>query len=88
MTLSTRDSDVGTRMARLMEAVDRARELEPSLRRGQAYFNALYFGEHDPEFADEIRGGSLDPFYDDGKIEVMLEALRERWGGHSIGSDA
>ena len=48
-------------------------------RHGQAYFNTLYFGGFDPEFADEIRSGPLDPFYDDGRIGPMLDALRKRW---------
>ena len=33
----------------------------PQLRYGQALFNALH--EVDPDLANDIRGGDLDPFY-------------------------
>lgn len=35
----------------------------PRQRYGQAVFNVMYVVA--PEFADEMRGKSLDPFYDD-----------------------
>ena len=37
---------------------------------GQCYFNALY--DVEPELADEIRGTSDDPFYDDGRIPEFM----------------
>lgn len=42
----------------------------PSLRKGQNYFNALY--ETYPEIANRIRGTSVDPFYSDDRIESFL----------------
>ena len=36
-------------------------------------FNALYALE--PELANSIRGGELDPFYDDGRVTKFLDWL-------------
>lgn len=54
---------------------------EPILseRPGQAVFNAL--ARLDPDFADIIRGGALDPFLDDRRIETALAAWRARLRG-------
>jgi hypothetical protein len=49
----------------------------PEQRLGQAHFNVLR--TFDPEFADEITGTELDPFYDDGNLGPMLDALGRRW---------
>lgn len=51
----------------------------PEWRKGQTYFNVLYFDGFDPEFANEIRGSDRDPFHNDGKVGPLLEALSERW---------
>lgn len=45
----------------------------PTLRRGQARFNALY--ELYPTVAEAVRGTTADPFYDDGKIPVFEERI-------------
>jgi hypothetical protein len=45
-------------------------------RKGQAYFNALH--EVHPELADEIRGGNLDPFYQDKRIDEFLAWVKTR----------
>ena len=49
------------------------------IRYGQALFNATY--DIDPEFADEIRGSDIDPFYsgcEDRRIQSFLKLLEER----------
>lgn len=48
-------------------------------RSGQTYFNVLYFDGFDPELADELRGGPLDPFNQDELIPAFLEEVRSRW---------
>lgn len=45
----------------------------PYIRYGQAVFNALF--ELDPETADVIRGGSLDPFYHDSRVPQLIDWL-------------
>lgn len=47
----------------------------PSLRLGQAYSNAYH--AIDPKRANELAGGSLDPFYDDKRIGAFLNSLEE-----------
>lgn len=49
----------------------------PSQRRGQAFFNALY--QVRPEIANAIRGTTLDPFYRDERIPAFAEHLVECW---------
>lgn len=49
----------------------------PSLRLGQAYFNALL--EIDQTTANEIRSTSDDPFYDDSKVRQFLDKVGELW---------
>lgn len=73
-----KQTDPRERYETYMDAVRMRFSSHPEERSGQAYFNALL--EHDREFADEIRGGPLDPFYDSGKAGAMLSALVERWG--------
>jgi len=46
-------------------------------RMGQAYFNVLY--SQQPEMADQIRGGVLDPFYNDRRIPEFLVFVEEHW---------
>jgi hypothetical protein len=68
------------RYAEYLDAVTDRRFRHPHERSGQAHFNVLWFDQHDPDFADEIRGGELDPFNLDERVPAMLSALRERWG--------
>lgn len=49
------------------------RKAHPQWREGQAYFNALE--ELLPDFANEIRGTKLDPFYHDDRIDAFREWL-------------
>ena len=47
---------------------------------GQNLFNHLY--DIDPEFADELRGSDVDPFYasvmEDDRVQGFLKAIRGR----------
>jgi hypothetical protein len=64
------------------DAVKAAREKHPDWRAGQTLYNVLFFescGAFDSAFADEIRGGSLDPFYVDARIPSFIAALRNHW---------
>lgn len=61
----------------LLDAAKRERdearaELSRRQRAGQTVFNALC--KIDPCFAEAIRGGDVDPFYDDARIAPMLAA--------------
>jgi len=50
--------------------------VRPSSQRwGQWAFNLLY--EAYPEIANNIRGGEADPFYDDDRIPLFLQAILE-----------
>jgi len=49
----------------------------PSWRSGQAYFNCLYDAR--PDLSEQIRGGMLDPFYDDSFIPQFLEFVMHNW---------
>lgn len=73
--------DTTSKYARYCAAVAQARLDHPEWRRGQAHFNVLVRSEFDPKFGDSIRGFDLDPFYDDGMVPHLLEALAERWRG-------
>lgn len=46
------------------------------IRKGQAWFNRLY--ELRPDLADSIRGGPLDPFYDDKLLKNAWAWLMEK----------
>ncbi len=50
---------------------------EPRWRVGQAFFNVLY--EHKPTFADKLRGGPLDPFYNDRRLAAFLVTVQLDW---------
>jgi len=54
----------------LVEADTRA---NPYIRNGQSYFNNLC--EISPETAEEIRGTSVDPFYNDTIIGEFFQAI-------------
>jgi hypothetical protein len=75
------DSSVAPKrdLAVFVNAVNERRSAKPYERHGQATFNTLYFDGFDPEFADSIRGGPLDPYHRDDAVGPMLDALRERW---------
>lgn len=63
-------------------AVRTARRRHPDWRTGQTLFNVLYFehsGAFDQKWADEIRGGPLDPFYTDSRIPSFIAALKRHW---------
>lgn len=62
-----------------LQAVHARMHKHPSERYGQACFNTLYFDAFDPEFAESIRGGQFDPFYDDDRVDQMLLLLKGRW---------
>ena len=66
-------------LEQLQMAAQERRIRNPQERVGQSYFNALYFDGIDPEFADAIRGGPLDPFHIDGNLPAMLGAFKARW---------
>lgn len=48
-------------------------------RPGQTYFNIL-FQEHD-EFARQIIGTDLDPFFDDNRLPEFLARVRDELNG-------
>lgn len=50
----------------------------PEMRKGQVLFNYLYANEQTREFAEEIRGTELDPFYNDKLIGDVLAKLAIR----------
>ena len=61
-----------------IQAVVQHYHANPGWRVGQAYFNVL--ATMRPEMAEQIRGGVLDPFYQDSRIPVFLEFVSEHWG--------
>lgn len=69
-----------SKFSRYEQAVHESYMRNRSWRLGQTYFNVLYFDLWDPELADEIRGESLDPFYDDSKIPQFRAKVKEKWG--------
>lgn len=44
-------------------------------RAGQSFFNALYIMH--PEIADNIRGSTVDPYYQDDKIELCIKTITD-----------
>lgn len=46
-------------------------------RMGQFLFNTLH--AVNPELANEIRSGELDPFYDDEKVGAFLVYVLDNW---------
>ena len=59
---------------KIEQLADEAMKEHPEWRKGQAFFNVLY--TLFPDVANEIRGSSVDMFYDSSKInefKTMLE---------------
>lgn len=52
---------------------DHLMKIYPSLRKGQALFEAI--SEKYPELAKELVATDNDPFYDDGKIEECIKYI-------------
>jgi hypothetical protein len=48
-----------------------------SIRLGQAGFNALH--DIDKELAEKIVGTNQDPYYDDEKVDALIEFLSNEW---------
>lgn len=63
-----------------LAACDEYHAAHPDQREGQAHFNVLCFPGIDPAFAESIRSGPFDPFYDDAVLPTYLDALRRHWG--------
>lgn len=59
--------------------VEAARETlkDPTLRRGQAYFNVLLDAR--PDLAEYVRSTILDPFYSDSIIPEFLAYVEGEW---------
>lgn len=62
-----------------VQAVGARQAAHPDWRYGQTVFNVLYYDGFDPEYANEIRGTDLDPFYNDGRADALLDKLEQRW---------
>jgi hypothetical protein len=75
------DDDVLRWLAIQNEAVV-LRVQNPSLRRGQALFNALY-AMH-PGLAGKISGTAADPFYDDSREWAFSVAVRKHFGNDTL----
>ena len=55
------------------------RSRHKNYRDGQCLFNALYLVK--PNLADEIRGSPMDPFYQDNRINLLLDWLQSKSEG-------
>jgi len=53
------------------------RELNPTERLGQVYYNVL--ADVRPDLGDEVRGTSHDPFYKDEVVPAFLDWARFNW---------
>ncbi len=62
----------GWNRADLNRKADTPQTAHPSLRRGQAIYNAAY--RDNPAIA-QLAGTEFDPFYSDDKIEAFLEKI-------------
>jgi hypothetical protein len=58
-------------------AVAKTTTKHPSLRKGQAYYNALH--SMHPVLARQICGGDLDPYHDDNLIPAFLSYVEAHW---------
>lgn len=72
MTVSETDKDLyeSPRLSRYILMRERRAYNFPGERTGQRYFNALC--DVELELANEIRGTSDDPFYDDGRLPEFM----------------
>jgi len=59
--------------AALWQRVEELRKDDPTLRRGQALFNAL--AEIDPAKANRIRGTDIDPSNSNSRIKAFLQEV-------------
>ena len=57
----------------VLEAAKLARLQYPMWRWGQAVFNTMY--ELHPDFANELRGTKMDPFYIDENVDKIKNLL-------------
>lgn len=57
-------------------------ERPPNQRLGQWAFNLLYEGY--PEIANYIRGGEADPFHDDSRMPLFLQAILEHVKAYQV----
>lgn len=64
-------------IADFRKMVDARRRRFPFEREGQAAFNVLYFERVSPQLADQIRGTSIDPFYDDQVLACFYDLVTE-----------
>jgi hypothetical protein len=71
------ESPYHSRYRQFEEAVIAEQRAHPDWRLGQTVFNVLY--EKDPALADEVRGGPVDPFYNDGLVPALMEVVKRRW---------
>lgn len=75
MILNTVEEQFADYLAR----VSTAKNLYPSWRMGQTYFNVL----HDlrPDIANKLRATVADPFYNDELIGAFLSVVYAEWAG-------
>jgi len=64
-------TDYNIWLVRAYQKTDKAQRV------GQWMFNVLH--EMRPELANAVRGGDLDPFYDDAKIDNFLNWVSKNW---------
>jgi hypothetical protein len=72
-----RSAAQGQDYERFEEAVVGTQVAHPEWRLGQTFFNVLE--DFDQGLADEVRGGPVDPFYNDGLIPACGMVVKERW---------
>ena len=53
------------------------RQLDDSWRFGQVLFNELLSTR--PDIAEKIRATEMDPFYNNGKMDMFLNFVADRW---------
>lgn len=61
-----------------LQAVDAAQLAHPEWRWGQVHFNVLQ--EIDPDLAEEVRGGELDPYHRDDRADWLCAHVSIIWG--------
>jgi hypothetical protein len=63
------------KMITIEEEISYLTEKYPNWRKGQIVFNAAFM--LDPDKANLLRGGEVDCFYDDSKIDLFLQAFKK-----------